>query len=194
MTDTDTQADRFEQMMWQAVDKLFEQHNGKLESMDGWEQELVLIWRAEADIGNGGILQFVCNWGFPAAEKTCSVLKKIGAVHSAMLIHRAADALRKEIRHLQSEGKNLKEMWDITKHLDNKTASLPNSLDEQYWQDPRQTVSAGMAILFRQPCSDAVFKERGSQAFRQIKMPPLPTFRHALPAASALLARLTEKI
>lgn len=44
--------------------------------MDGREQELVLIWRAEADIGNGGILQFVCNWGFPAAEKTCSVLKK----------------------------------------------------------------------------------------------------------------------
>ncbi len=70
MTDTDTQADRFEQMMWQAVDKLFEQHNGKLESMDGREQELVLIWRAEADIGNGGILQFVCNWCFPAAEKT----------------------------------------------------------------------------------------------------------------------------
>lgn len=113
MTDTDTQADRFEQMMWQAVDKLFEQHDGKLESMDGREQELVLIWRTEADIGNGGILQFVCNWGFPAAEKTCSVLKKIGAVHSAMLIHRAADALGKEIRHLQSEGKNLKEMWDI---------------------------------------------------------------------------------
>lgn len=27
-------------------------------------------------------------------------------------------------------------MWDITQHLDNKTASLPNSLDEQYWQDP----------------------------------------------------------
>ncbi|KLR98144.1 hypothetical protein M683_10875 [Neisseria gonorrhoeae SK14515] len=71
------------------------------------------MWRAEADIGNGGILQFVCNWGLPAAEKTCSVLKKIGAVHSAMLIHRAADALGKEIRHLQSEGKNLKEMWDI---------------------------------------------------------------------------------
>ena len=76
MTDTDTQADRFEQMMWQAVDKLFKQHDGKLESMNGREQELVLIWRAEADIGNGGILQFVCNWGFPAAEKTCSVLKK----------------------------------------------------------------------------------------------------------------------
>ncbi|MBG9071325.1 hypothetical protein GQF38_09105 [Neisseria meningitidis] len=38
------------------------------------------------------------------------------------------------------------------------------------------------------------FKERGSQAFRQIKMPPLPTFRHALPAASALRARCTEKI
>ncbi|ENY0080755.1 DUF4375 domain-containing protein [Neisseria gonorrhoeae] len=113
MTDTDTQADRFEQMMRQAVDKLFEQHDGKLESMDGREQELVLIWRAEADIGNGGILQFVCNWGLPATEKTCSVLKKIGAVHSAMLIHRAADALGKEIRHLQSEGKNLKEMWDI---------------------------------------------------------------------------------
>lgn len=43
MTDTDTQADRFEQMMRQAVDKLFEQHDGKLESMDGREQELVLI-------------------------------------------------------------------------------------------------------------------------------------------------------
>lgn len=29
MTDTDTQADRFEQMMWQAVDKLFEQHRSR---------------------------------------------------------------------------------------------------------------------------------------------------------------------
>ncbi|HGG9580025.1 TPA: DUF4375 domain-containing protein, partial [Neisseria meningitidis] len=151
MTDTDTQADRFEQMMWQAVDKLFERHDGKLESMDGREQELVLIWRAEADIGNGGILQFVCNWGFPAAEKTCSVLKKIGAVHSAMLIHRAADALRKEIRHLQSEGKNLKEMWDITKHLDNKTASLPNSLDEQYWQDPDKLYLLGWQYYSSNP-------------------------------------------
>ena len=53
-----------------------------------------------------------------------------------MLIHRAADALDKEIRHLQSEGKNLKEMWDIIQLLDNRTASLLNSLDEQYWQDP----------------------------------------------------------
>lgn len=155
MTDTDTQADRFEQMMWQAVDKLFERHDGKLESMDGREQELVLIWRAEADIGNGGILQFVCNWGFPAAEKTCSVLKKIGAVHSAMLIHRAADALRKEIRHLQSEGKNLKEMWDITKHLDNKTASLLNSLDEQYWQDPDKLYLLGWQYYSGNPVQTA---------------------------------------
>ncbi|WP_308035489.1 DMP19 family protein [Neisseria cinerea] len=155
MTDTDTQADRFEQMMWQAVDKLFEQHDGKLESMDGREQELVLIWRAEADIGNGGILQFVCNWGFPATEKTCSVLKKIGAVHSAMLIHRAAAALGKEIRHLQSEGKNLKEIWDITKHLDNKTASLLNSLDKQYWQDPDKLYLLGWQYYSGNPVQTA---------------------------------------
>ncbi|HGM1805239.1 TPA: hypothetical protein ACKMVI_001951, partial [Neisseria gonorrhoeae] len=45
------------------------------------------------------------------------------------------------------------------------------------------------ATLFRRR-----FKGRGSPAFRQIKMPPLPTFRHTLPAASALRARCTEKI
>ncbi|PKU03328.1 DUF4375 domain-containing protein, partial [Neisseria meningitidis] len=43
-----------------------------------------------------------------------------------MLIHRAADALRKETRPLQPEGKTRKERWNITKHLETKAASRPN--------------------------------------------------------------------
>lgn len=69
MTDTDTQADRFEQMMRQAVDKLFEQHDGKLESMDGREQELVLIWRAEATSATAAYCNLSATGVFPPPKR-----------------------------------------------------------------------------------------------------------------------------
>ena len=58
----------------------------KLESLPQREQELVALWRMEADINNGGFMQFLCNWGDPTCQLALLALGKIGAARTRAIL------------------------------------------------------------------------------------------------------------
>ena len=143
MMNEQDQVEIFESLLQQTVDRLFDKYDGNFDRLDKQEQELVYIWRAEADIYNGGMLQFLCNWGFSAAETTCDILEKMKANRSAALIRQALETVTSEVQRVQKEGKVLKETWDIPKYLSLESENLLEDLDEQYWEDPDNLCQKG---------------------------------------------------
>ncbi|CAB3656091.1 DMP19 family protein [Achromobacter pestifer] len=60
----------------------------RLEDLSPTDQDLVALWRMEADINNGGFMQFLCNWGDPTCQLALQALKKIGASNMLAVLSR----------------------------------------------------------------------------------------------------------
>ncbi|WP_324023457.1 DUF4375 domain-containing protein [Maribacter sp. BPC-D8] len=122
----------FEKYSFDVVDKLFSEFDGDLSKMTVPEQEVVRIWRLEADMYNGGFMQFFCNWGYENFVETQKVLKKIEAVKSLALITEC----EKIISKLKDDDR-VKALWDIPKYLPEYITEAEdnrlNELDELYW-------------------------------------------------------------
>lgn len=131
----DEQRQAFEDYSFEVTGQLFKQHGGKLDQLSEKEQEVVRIWRLEADMYNGGFLQYFCNWGYDNFEKTQQILTKLGAVNSLAII----TEYEKTIAVLQDDDR-IKELWDIPKYFDEylneEQQQRLNELDELYWENP----------------------------------------------------------
>lgn len=121
----------FEDYSFEVVDKLFGEYAGDLSALSTLEQEVVRIWRLEADMYNGGFMQFFCNWGYENFQLTCQTLKKIGANKSLDIIERA-----EQIISVVKDDKRIAVLWDIPKYLESLDFDKLNALDELYWKDP----------------------------------------------------------
>ena len=74
-------------------DEIYEAALARLKSA-GWDvnaitprdRELVALWRMEADINNGGFMQFLCNWGEENLCTALAALKAIGAPATLQLL------------------------------------------------------------------------------------------------------------
>jgi hypothetical protein len=74
--------------------EITDRHHGKSLKRDGdlntlseeWQRELAAIWRLEADVNNGGYLQFIQNWGLDTFSYAVAGLRKIGAKEMASMI------------------------------------------------------------------------------------------------------------
>ena len=53
---------------------------------EDWQRELAALWRLEADVNNGGYLQFINNWGLNTFTHALAGLRKIGAQKMASLV------------------------------------------------------------------------------------------------------------
>lgn len=53
-----------------------------LDALSDEDQQLVALWRMEADINNGGFMQFLCNWGDPTCQLALRALQAMGAVQT----------------------------------------------------------------------------------------------------------------
>jgi hypothetical protein len=83
-------------------------HECRLSSLPKeWQRELAAIWRVEADVNNGGYLQFLSNWGRESYVHASQAMKKIGAGKMAEIIDRC-QALVDE--HFNSDGASHKQM------------------------------------------------------------------------------------
>ena len=61
--------------------------DGELDSLsEEWQRELAALWRLEADVNNGGYLQFFVNWGASTNAYAIVALQKIGATKMHKLI------------------------------------------------------------------------------------------------------------
>ena len=54
----------------------------KLDTLPQREQDLFALWRLEADMNNGGFLQFFGNWGEANCQIVLDALKKIDALQA----------------------------------------------------------------------------------------------------------------
>ena len=53
---------------------------------EDWQRELAALWRLEADVNNGGYLQFINNWGLDTFTYSLAGLRKIRAHKMAALV------------------------------------------------------------------------------------------------------------
>ncbi len=141
------QAQAFEQYMWDSCRKLFEEYGGDWQRLSATEQEVVVLWRAEADIYNGGILQFVCNWGQQHLQQAMTIMDKIGAHQSAALLRKAEQALAYLIDDVR-----IQELWDIPQYLSAEAEAVLDAADQAYWEDSDHM----MLKAYRHYLADAV--------------------------------------
>jgi hypothetical protein len=73
------------------------------------DQELAALWKLEADLYNGGFLQFFCNWGPQAYEIACRALHRCLATELLSLVQRAYAILARHEDH------PLQNLWDLAK-------------------------------------------------------------------------------
>ena len=94
-----------------------QQADWQLDALPGAERDLVALWRMEADINNGGFMQFLCNWGEETTQLTIAALGKIGA----------------PLMQAQLRG-----MWNVVAHYGDtdevvSLGDLPGMLTETEW-------------------------------------------------------------
>lgn len=105
--------------------------NHQLTELSPTDRELVALFRLEADVNNGGFLQFFCNWG----EETCGLamqaLEHIGA--RAMLaivqhMHAILDRLEDDPRIVQ--------LTDLYAAMTDAEHQEMGDLDRAFWAYP----------------------------------------------------------
>lgn len=115
-----------------AVDKLHTA-NGNWSDLTEKNQELAALWRLEADMNNGGFVQFFCNWGIDCYKISTTALKKIGADKMLEII----ESEFKIIDAVYSRSKdNLREYWDIAKYITDTEIEELDRLDSKFWKYP----------------------------------------------------------
>ena len=94
------------------------------------EQEIAALWMLEADVYNGGFLQFFCNGGEAAYINAVRALQVIGAVHALEVIKSGYAC----IEYL-SEDNRLTQLWDIPTLLTEEEIEILDKLDKKFWED-----------------------------------------------------------
>ena len=97
------------------------------------EQELVALWRMEADINNGGFLQFFANWGDANYRTTLAALQQIQATATFGLLQ----SMYQVIAHLENND-SLKSLHDIPALLSDAEQDQLQALDEAFWDYPER--------------------------------------------------------
>ena len=141
--------EKFEKYSFEVVDKLFDEFEGDLDKLSEEEREVVRIWRLEADMYNGGFIQFFCNWGYNNFIETQKVLKKIKALKSLDLITECEKIISK-----LKDDERIKTLWDIPKYLPEYLTASENNrlneLDELYWTNLDDIQKIGYEVYLKE--------------------------------------------
>ena len=114
----------------QFVNKLSE-NNDDWDALSEQEQELAALWKLEADMYNGGFIQFFCNWGYTCYLHAIRSLTRLEAKQALSIIQQQYQI----IQRLEND-ERLKELWDIPKYLTKEERSkISNELDVEYWDN-----------------------------------------------------------
>ncbi|RBL87461.1 hypothetical protein DDE05_03220 [Streptomyces cavourensis] len=112
----------------------------QLDSLSPRDQELVALWRMEADINNGGFMQFLCNWGDPTCQLALGALKKIGAARTHAIL---AD-MRGLIDRFE-ESPEVVQLNDMYGAMTEDEQARLQELDEAYFEYPDNLARLGLA-------------------------------------------------
>jgi hypothetical protein len=76
--------DLLQDPLYDAAMKKMADNEWEISRLSPRDQELVSLWRLEADVNNGGFLQFFCNWG----EENClTAIRALEAIGSSDMLH-----------------------------------------------------------------------------------------------------------
>lgn len=108
----------------------------KNSSEGGWaslsehEQEIAALWLLEADVYNGGFMQFFCNWGEEAYQFACRALHTIGAYQVLSNIQEQYVCFEPLV-----DDDRVTALWDIPRYLGAEQEQLLDELDQQLWNN-----------------------------------------------------------
>lgn len=126
----DQQRQAFEDYSFEIAGQLFEQSEGQFETLSEEEQEIVRIWRLEADMCGGGFIQYFCNWGYENYLQTIPILLRLQAIESLSIITRCEGIIAR-----LEEDDRFNDLWDIPKYLTQDEKAQLSQLDELYQED-----------------------------------------------------------
>lgn len=129
------QAQAFDDYSFEVVDQLFKEYDGKLELMPAKLQEIVLIWRMEADMYNGGFLQFFCNWGYENYCATIKLLERL-QLNNALAILVECEQLISPVQN-DERVESYQDIYTyLPEYLSQAQLDRLDELDTLYWDDP----------------------------------------------------------
>ncbi|AGC47039.1 hypothetical protein MYSTI_05763 [Myxococcus stipitatus DSM 14675] len=95
------------------------------------ERELVALWRMEADINNGGFMQFFCNWG----EETCHLaIEALGGMGAQGTRQCLEDMLHVVAHYGETEERV--SLSDLPGMLTDAERERLYALDQAFWKYP----------------------------------------------------------
>lgn len=103
------------------------------------EQQISALWRLEADVNNGGFLQFFCNWGEATCRTAIAALAEIGALKMHFLVKRMRAVLDRLEGSPQIQG-----LMDLYQHLTPAEHDALEALDEAFWAYPDRLSKLGV--------------------------------------------------
>lgn len=124
-----------------AVDKL-SANFGDWRKLSDIEQEQAALWKMEADVYNGGFIQFICNWGLDGYQFLLRALKKIEANRTVQVIESQFVILDSVVRENESI---INELWDIPRCLNEDQSEKLRLLDEELWNAPDDIARQGVS-------------------------------------------------
>ena len=111
----------------------------QLDALPLREQQISALWRLEADVNNGGFLQFFCNWGEATCRTAIAALAQIGALKMHFLVKRMRAVLDRLEGSPQIQG-----LMDLYQHLTPAEHDALEALDEAFWAYPDRLSKLGV--------------------------------------------------
>jgi len=115
-----------------------------LDAVPQVERELVALWRMEADINNGGFMQFLCNWGEPSVLLAIDALGLIGAPRTQECVR----GMYEVIRHY-GETEEMVALNDLYGMMSEAEHDRMQALEEAFWDYPERLDRA--VVLYYAP-------------------------------------------
>lgn len=111
----------------------------QLDALPLREQQLSALWRLEADVNNGGFLQFFCNWGEATCRTAIAALADIGALQMHSLVQR----MRAVLDRLDGSPQ-IQALMDLYQRLTPAEQDALEALDEAFWEYPDRLSKLGV--------------------------------------------------
>lgn len=117
-----------------------------LDALSDVDQHLVALWRMEADINNGGFMQFLCNWGDPTCQLALRALQAMGAVQT----HAILAGMRGLLDRLEDDPE-IKELTDLYGAMTDEEQAALHAFDEAYFERPEDLARLGLQHFGPEP-------------------------------------------
>ena len=102
-----------------------------LSKLDDDDRDVVVLFRLEADVNNGGFMQFLCNWGDDTVQRSLRVLEALGASRMQAIVRE----MRGILDRLEDDSR-ITQLWDLYGAMTAEEHARMGELDRAFWAYP----------------------------------------------------------